>query len=160
MKNVKVLEELEYIYAQHGGILKAEDVVEFAKNPETSLHDKFTWDNTEAAHQWRLQEARMLIRIAVTIIPGEQKEYRAYVSLTPDRKMDGGGYRTMVSILDNAERLQQLLADARKEWETFKAKYRELKHLGEAFSRVDEALGQEVLPLTNEGTEAKAGAQV
>jgi hypothetical protein len=55
----KILEEVKQIANAHGGELRAEDVVEFARNPESALHNCFTWDDKEAASQWRLwEEAR------------------------------------------------------------------------------------------------------
>jgi hypothetical protein len=52
----KILEEMQQIANAHGGALRPEDVVEFAQNPETALYDCFTWDDKEAARQWRLWE--------------------------------------------------------------------------------------------------------
>lgn len=38
-------------------------VVEIAKDPESPLHGHFCWDDNEAAHQYRLEQARSLIRV-------------------------------------------------------------------------------------------------
>lgn len=54
--------EIERIRVMHGGILQAEDVLEEAKNPASPLHPMFEWDNAAAAHQYRLDQARALIR--------------------------------------------------------------------------------------------------
>jgi hypothetical protein len=62
-KKVKFLRnELERIRALHGGILQAEDVLEEARNPDSPLHPMFEWDDQVAAHQYRLEQARALIR--------------------------------------------------------------------------------------------------
>ena len=42
-------EELEYIRQSNGGFLRPQDVVEYARNQETELHKRFTWDDGEAA---------------------------------------------------------------------------------------------------------------
>ena len=52
------------------GRLVAEDVVAEASNPDNPLHTCFEWDNLIAGHQFRLEQARTLIRrvkIVVTI---------------------------------------------------------------------------------------------
>lgn len=45
--------------------LDAENILELAADPETALHSRFTWDDTAAAAQYRLWEARHTIRIHV-----------------------------------------------------------------------------------------------
>ena len=54
----QVKAELELIRIQHGGVLQAEDVIAYAKDPDTALHQEFEWDDNEAAHQYRLEQAR------------------------------------------------------------------------------------------------------
>jgi hypothetical protein len=44
------------------GRLDPKDVVDEARDPQSPLHKSFTWNNDEAAEQWRLQQARQLIR--------------------------------------------------------------------------------------------------
>ena len=60
-----VLDELERIAKANGGVLRAEDVVESARNERSPLHASFTWDNDEAAERWRLHQARNLIWVSV-----------------------------------------------------------------------------------------------
>ena len=121
--------ELQKLATQHNGKLKAEDVVEFAKDPTTSLHSHFTWDDTEAARRYRLDQARDLIQVVVTVIPGAAKEFRAYVSMEDDRKEAGGGYRFMVSVLSDKEKRERLLAQALAEFDRWREKYEALTEL-------------------------------
>ena len=72
--------ELETIRSAHGGILLVEDVVEFAKDDQSALHAKFNWDDTHAAHQFRLSQARKIIRVHVVVLSPSQSSVRAYVS--------------------------------------------------------------------------------
>jgi len=67
-RNSAIQQELESIRRSAGGLLRPEDVVEFARSPETALHEEFTWDDSEAAHQYRLWQARQVIRVNVTVI--------------------------------------------------------------------------------------------
>jgi hypothetical protein len=61
MPAVAVEQALREIYESRGR-LDPKDVVEVARNPKSVLHDTFNWNNDEAAEQWRLQQARQLIR--------------------------------------------------------------------------------------------------
>lgn len=50
--------------------LTAELVLAEAADVSSPLHDVFEWDDTEAATQWRLHQARNLIR-SIRVIPSE-----------------------------------------------------------------------------------------
>jgi len=127
---------------QEQGRLHAVAVVEFAKDPDTSLHQHFEWDETEAAHQYRLEQARHLIRIQVVIHPKDNKPIRAFVHLEKDRD-DGGGYRDMQVVLKNRKLRDQLLEQALREFHSWRARYERLKTLEPIFTaaaRVEESL--------------------
>ncbi len=126
-ENNGVTEELRAIANSNGGILLPEKVVEFASNPETALHSRFTWDDTEAARQYRLFQARQVIRLNVIVIDGSKEPVRAYVSLSGDR--DRGGYRRMVDVLSSDDLSGRMLADAIAELKAMKRKYEHLKAL-------------------------------
>lgn len=138
MKNSnKVIEELERIAKQNDGILQPEIVVEEARRPSSPLHSKFTWDDTEAAHQYRLEQARRLIRVVVQMIPNTADSHeRVWVSLKKDRENEGGGYRTLVSVLSDKDLREQLLAQAFEDMEYFQEKYNHLQELSEVFSAI------------------------
>jgi hypothetical protein len=129
--------ELEQIRAVHGGILRPEDVVKFARNSKTALHSQFTWDDTEAAKQYRLWQARSVINVCVEILPVNNKEARVYVSLMDDRKTPGGGYRSIVDVMSDADRRAKLLEEACREFAYFREKYKELKELAPLFEAMD-----------------------
>jgi hypothetical protein len=66
------------------GAITPETVLDAAKNKRSPLHALFTWDNSEAAHQFRLQQARTLLNnIQVTIIhDGNPKVISVYEVIT------------------------------------------------------------------------------
>lgn len=133
-------DELELIRKNHGGVLRPEDMVEFAKDPETTLHHDFNWDIEEAAYQHWLETARRIIRAVVTIV-GEGDtaiSYRAYVSLSSDRGKDG--YRAIAEVFTDEERTEIMLQDALQELSSFKKKYYVLKQLKKIFEDIDEVL--------------------
>lgn len=130
------VEELEHIAEVNGGLLRPKDVVSFAADPETALHGKFTWDDEEAGHNYRLWQARTLIRCTVIMLPKAKKEYRAFVSMKSDRMNPGGGYRSTVSVLARKSSRNDLLKQALEELEAFKARYKELKELADVFDAI------------------------
>jgi len=55
--------------------LTAEAVLEAAKSPTSPLHKRFTWDDSEAARMYRLNEARGIIRsFILTVVPAPRGE--------------------------------------------------------------------------------------
>jgi hypothetical protein len=116
------------------GLLRPDDVVEFARDKRTALHKKFTWDDTKAAHEFRLWQAREMIQVLVEVQPCTGKSYRAYVSLVDDRKKGGGGYRTLVSVLSDATLRKKLLAEALIDFDRWAEKYEGLKELAAIFA--------------------------
>jgi len=127
-----VQQELEAIRRSHRGVLNPRDVVEYAKDRKTALHSRFTWDNDAAAAEYRLWQAREIIRVVVRHEEHIEKNVRVYVSLRADRAK-GGGYRALVDVLGNEARRQQLLAEAFDDFERWEAKYDMLAELAPIF---------------------------
>ena len=130
-KNVAIEQELESIRLDNRGILRPIDVVTFAEDPATALHAKFQWDDTVAAHQYRLWQAREIIQVRVTLLAEDVAATRAYVSLGEDRnaKGGGGGYRQIVDVLRNPKRRERFLTEALMEIERLQVKYGVLREL-------------------------------
>jgi len=135
MKN-KVIAELKRIAAENNGLLQPEVVVAEAK-PETSpLHSRFEWDNTVAGQNYRIWQARQLIRVVVEVVAGTDRTTNVFVSLTSDREKESGGYRILTHVLSDNEMRHQLLADALSDLELFREKYKELRELAVIFSAI------------------------
>ncbi len=129
------LKAVQAIAKANGGLLQPDAVVEAARPVKSPLHRHFIWDDTKAAHQHRLEQARRLIRIIVEFSPVNLgKSTRVFVSLTPDRSFRGGGYRTLESVLSNEEMRKHLLRDALEDMERFEEKYRHLNELAGVFT--------------------------
>ncbi len=139
MPHSDVVRELQRIQALNRGLLRAVDVVEEARHPASPLHDYFEWDDGEAGHRYRLAQARQLIRVTVEVLPYNEPRYevRAFVSLSPDRTLEGGGYRVMAEVLATPSQRQQLLADALSELNRLKAKYFQLSELEGIFRSIE-----------------------
>lgn len=153
-----IRKELEQIRKAHRGILRAEDVVEFARNPETSLHEKFQWDDTEAAKQYRLWQARQVISVYVTVLSDDSPPVKAYVSLVDDRSQPGGGYRAVADVMKDPERRTLLLQQALGELKRFQAKYRAIKELAGVFSEIDKVVDKHDRPAPAKKKQVAVGA--
>lgn len=80
---------LEKIRLAHGGKLRPRDTVDDARAEQSEIHPIFTWDDEIAGDNWRLQEARDLIRsvqvefngrkvrqyYSVPVVPREESHY-------------------------------------------------------------------------------------
>lgn len=136
-----IKQELERIANDNNGVLKPIDIVNEASNKDSVLHSKFEWDDTEAAHQYRLEQARRLIRVVVNIInTNKPDEYRVWVSLSKDRTNKDGGYKAIASVLVDQDESQMLLDDAKKEMKHFTTKYRMLKELANVINEMNKVL--------------------
>jgi hypothetical protein len=61
-KREAIAARLEKIAKLNGGRVTPDAVLADAQNAKSPLHDQFEWDDTVAARQYRLQQARELIR--------------------------------------------------------------------------------------------------
>lgn len=98
------LEQLE-----ENGNLNPATVVDAARDPASPLHDFFEWDNNAAAEQYRLSQARLLIRrvkIQVTVreIPMDVMRYVR----DPD---EPGNYSNIVRVRSDEDRSRRIVID-------------------------------------------------
>ena len=132
--------ELEQICQSHGGVLRPEDVVAFARNERTALHSEFEWDDVKASAAHRLWQARTVIRVAVEVLPSphaDQEPVRAYVSVVSDRVRPGGGYRPLADVMTNDEMRAELVTEALGEVKRWRRKYERIRELVPIFRAID-----------------------
>ena len=130
--------ELESLEQQHGKLVRRQ-VLEKAKDPKTALHQYFIWDKTDAAERYWLETAGALIRaykVWVTIKGGEEVSVRAFVSLSTDR-VNGGGYRSLVNVMDDEDMKATMLDDAIRDLKVFQRKYEMLTELESVFVEIE-----------------------
>lgn len=152
-------DELEALREANDGLLRPVDVVEFAKqNPGSALHKRFEWDDGTAAQQYRLWQARVLIKVHVVVAKPTQQPITAYVSLDHDRKQAGGGYRSLQDVLSDNEQRAALLRQAMREAATWREKYKSLKELSDVFAAMDRVTHAPVAKLDIPAPTVKAAA--
>lgn len=105
-----------------------EKIVELAKPKRSAIHRYFEWDDTKAAHRYRIQQARRMITSLVVIV--DEQEAPAAVSVTV--KDSKGSHRTYMDTFKACaqEDLRgQVLEDAIKALKGWEWRYNTLKGL-------------------------------
>lgn len=137
-KKEMMVKELKFLEQQNGK-LKPEDVVEYARDITSALHNRFTWDDSVAGYQWRLQQARQIISTVYVTVEnrGKQVETRAWVNVDT-RDGSERGYVSIQRALVNDNWREALLRDARTEMKHFRQKYSQLTELSSVIAAIDE----------------------
>jgi hypothetical protein len=101
--------EVQRLATEHGGVVTPAQVVEAARDPANPLHEEFEWDDSVAAEQWRLAQARTLIRSirVVVSVHNVQFQCQGYVH---DPDTNGQGYTTIARLRTDRDRAEQALA--------------------------------------------------
>ena len=96
--SVEAVQELKAIESR-AGKLTPEQVVNAAADEASALHSCFTWDDSEAAAKWRLDEAREIIRSVRIETVIEERTIRsvAYVH-DPGQDTNDAGYISMLKV--------------------------------------------------------------
>jgi hypothetical protein len=136
--NEQRLAELRRLQKAGGGKLDPRAVVDAARAADNPLHGDFTWDDTEAAEKWRLEQAREIIRVTVVWEPRTERNIRAFVSLPADREA-GGGYRYVPQVVKTVNGREQMLAAAIAELRQVQEKYRDVEQLAGVFAEIEKA---------------------
>ena len=128
MTNDQLKKQLLKIQKHNGGSLSPSAVVDAARAEEHPLHGRFEWDDSKAGEAYRIEQARRMIRAVVTVINtgGAEIETRAFVSLSTT-KGTPEPYININAVTNSRDLMDVLLADARRDAESFAAKYAILK---------------------------------
>lgn len=125
-----------------GETVKPSEVVEFARDENTELHNLFTWDDSVAAERYREHEAGCILRNIVIVNKDKTEDdkdkavvVRAIMS-TNERTKE---YTTVQRIVTNKDSYTKLLAAALAELTAFKKKYETLSgDLEVVFDAIDQ----------------------
>ena len=111
-----------------------ENIVEYARNPESELHKCFEWNDTVAAEKYRIEQARQVLRTLV--IKQETKQDKPPLRLfykTNQREE----YKPINLIVKQNDEYQIFLKRAQDELRAFKRKYHFLTELEEIFELIE-----------------------
>jgi len=109
MENTAVIERMKELENEQGE-LTTEVVLKDASDPSSPLHEHFDWDDKEAAHKWRTEQARRLIRSVRLVIHETETKVRsvAYVR-DPSKDQSEGGYVSTATLRTDKERARDAL---------------------------------------------------
>lgn len=122
--NKEIIKEINKICKEHDGWCNQEQVLDYAKNPDSALHKRFCWDDTEAAHRYRLVQAGEIIRkYKVVIRIPEKKEnikVRVLVSMLDHRGKEG--FCLLNKVLSHKDSTKDYIRQIKKQIASFKNK--------------------------------------
>lgn len=125
-------ERIELIQNKHGKITP-QLVLDDARKKASPLHDGFEWDDTVAAEQHRLNQARFILRQIVIVSEPEDEEaeptsIRAFVSVSTED--EGKVYMPLTDAMENPESRQQIVSKAYNELQAWSDRYKALSEFG------------------------------
>lgn len=130
-----------------GGVTPS-SLVDAARPPTAAIHDAFTWDDTKAAEQFRVVEARQMISglMIVQVVGEEEKEIGpAYVSVRIRKDEDEMEHRYMqlAVVQRNQDLSDQVVAEAKAGLRAWRRRYESLSEiLSPAFDGIQKVLGE------------------
>lgn len=130
----EVVAELRWLEERNGQIT-APDVVQHASDTRSAMHQYFEWDDSEAAKEYRLDQARALItsvRVRIDTMP-ERGPMRAFVHIPAAKPYYASAAKAMA---DEVTR-DMVIAKALRELESVRARYADIVELAEVFERID-----------------------
>lgn len=118
--------ELERI--RGSGIITAKAVVSAATKATSPLHKHFEWDDGVAADEYRLEQARYLLRSIRVIVeqPDNQKDKLVRVYINP---LNEGTYHIIADVLDDDTLRDRALLKVMRELKAMSAKNQEYEDL-------------------------------
>lgn len=136
---------IELLREKLKGELTPEDILEDARNDNSPLHSFFEWDDSAAAEQYRLQQARGLIRSVVAIYVRPDRpavRQRAYVNIKAPGEPQH--YRESSHAMSVKSTRDIVLKTAWREFQSWRNRYKDLQEFSELFEAADE-VGQKLL---------------
>lgn len=123
------------------GEVNPEIIVEKAKDENNILHNCFEWDDTKAAHKYRIEQAKEIIRcLVIQTDKGEKTRAVVSVSINCNEKRS---YQPLRLVLNNDYAKSMLLEQAKRDAEIFIAKYRALSELSCVINEMEKVLNLE-----------------
>ena len=139
----KAFNELERIKLKNGGKLTAGLVVIEARKQRNPLHKAFEWNDSIAADEYRLEQARRMLRSIEVVYKDTQKvpPTRVYVAISepatneqPERKV----YRSVAEALKDPILRDEVIGNAIRDAISYRRKYAAIQELAKVFHAIDE----------------------
>lgn len=111
------------------GKCTAEALVQEAAPASSPLHSLFEWDDTEAAKQWRVEQARYVIRNVRFVVRREERPATQHIAFVSIREGKTGGYANTIRVVSDEQLRQQMVDDAMTALEAWRERYGHLSEL-------------------------------
>lgn len=121
------------------GQLSASSVVEEARPNQSLLHSYFEWNNSKAAEQYRLTQARQLIAAVVVVEAGDEEDLlpvRAFVKLAGEES-----YEKIDVVLSSPDMRKRALKEVQRSIASLKEKLRGFNEFAELVLGLEEVEG-------------------
>lgn len=118
------------------GEVTSDIFLDSARSESSEMHKLFEWDDTKAAENWRLQQARTIISsIRVTTVTEDTEPIitRAYVQYEAKKS----GYVSIQKAMEDEDKRDSVLEQARKELSWFAEKYKSLEELSAVIDAIN-----------------------
>lgn len=130
-------EELERIRRDTGSITP-EKVIEEAASDESPLHHAFEWDDTEAARQHRLSQARRLVTSIRIINSPVQTKVPAFVSVPAP---EGRSYVPTAEALSDEQLRARVLMEIQQFVESMQRRYAHFREVADLLDGLKKQAG-------------------
>lgn len=127
---------LEKIREKNGGTLTPDAVVTASKPKAAPLHSEFEWDDSVAGHQWRINQARQIVRSVALVDEGVSEAPRAFVSVQGSDE-EGRAYVSIEAAMSRDDWREQVLRDALAEALSWQRRYQSFKELAEIHGAIE-----------------------
>lgn len=134
-KRDAIAARLEKISGLNGGRLTPDAVLKDAQSFKSPLHDQFEWDDSKAGQQWRLQQARELIRSVKVEIQTETRVVSTVRYVRDPAAGEGQGYVEVTKLRTDRDLARDAL---RNELKAAHALFDRAQSLAAVFSLEDE----------------------
>lgn len=106
------------------GTCSAQALVDEAASAASPLHNLFEWDDTAAAKQWRVEQARLAIRSIRFVVRREEVKNQHVMFVST-----GSGYSNVIRVVSDEKLRQKMLDDAIKALNSWRERYGHLQEL-------------------------------
>ena len=126
---------IEEMRQKNGGFIGAGNVIADAKKKRSPLHGYFEWDDSKAAGEHRLAQARELI--GAIVFEREDVTVRGFVNVKIENEST---YTSIDLALSDCELRAQVIERARREMVSWHQRYKDLKEFKPVHEAIKSAL--------------------
>ena len=127
---------------QIGDTYTPEQIVEKATDESTELHKCFEWDDSAAAHKYRLSQAQGIVRCLVLVNEKVEDKEIPTVRAIVSTNMRENTYEPVTITIRNVDSYERLKAEALRELEAFRKKYAVIEEIGDIIDELEAIIAQ------------------